>query len=191
MMSTKMMSGSWSVILERASNPSSARITWQPACARKISALRRMVLESSITITFTPPRFAVSLKAPSLSPEVAVREKGGERVPPAPSRAVILCDSRGTSYSEFTGSANYLTRFLKCEKRPDAGCEGRCRDGVRHDRRDQISTISKSSLRAPHSGQVQFIGTSSHRVPGAMPSSGNPAASSYTKPQMRHIHVLY
>jgi hypothetical protein len=33
-------------------------------------------------------------------------------------------------------------------------------------------------LRAPHSGQVQFIGTSSQRVPAAMPSSGRPAASS-------------
>ena len=44
--------------------------------------------------------------------------------------------------------------------------------------RGQISTISKSSLRAPHSGHTQFGGTSSHLVPGGMPSSGNPAASS-------------
>lgn len=42
---------------------------------------------------------------------------------------------------------------------------------------DQMTTISKSSLRAPHSGQVQFIGTCSHGVPGAMPSSGKPSAS--------------
>jgi hypothetical protein len=42
----------------------------------------------------------------------------------------------------------------------------------------QIWTISKSSLRAPHSGHVQLIGTSSQRVPGAIPSSGNPASSS-------------
>jgi hypothetical protein len=42
----------------------------------------------------------------------------------------------------------------------------------------QIATISKSSLRAPHSGHVQFIGTSSQRVPGAIPSSGKPASSS-------------
>src|SRR6476659_6911796 len=47
-----------------------------------------------------------------------------------------------------------------------------------HLRAPQISTISKSSLRAPHSGHVQFIGTSSHLVPAAMPSSGAPAASS-------------
>ena len=30
-----------------------------------------------------------------------------------------------------------------------------------------MRTISKSSLRAPHSGQVQFIGTSAQRVPAA------------------------
>ena len=42
----------------------------------------------------------------------------------------------------------------------------------------QICTISKSSLRAPHSGQTQFMGTCSQGVPGAMPSSGEPAASS-------------
>jgi hypothetical protein len=41
----------------------------------------------------------------------------------------------------------------------------------------QIWTISKSSLRAPHSGQVQFIDTSAQRVPGAMPCSGSPSAS--------------
>ena len=34
--------------------------------------------------------------------------------------------------------------------------------------------------RAAHSGQVQFTGTSSQRVPGVMPSSGTPVASSYT-----------
>lgn|SRR5690554_5620030 len=42
----------------------------------------------------------------------------------------------------------------------------------------QTSTISKSSLRAPHSGHAQFGGTSSHLVPGGMPSSGEPLASS-------------
>ncbi len=42
----------------------------------------------------------------------------------------------------------------------------------------EISTISKFSFLAPHSGQVQLIGTSSQRVPGAMPSSGSPADSS-------------
>lgn len=54
----------------------------------------------------------------------------------------------------------------------------------------QIWTISKSSLRAPHSGQVQFIGTSAQAVPGAKPCSGSPEASSYIHPQMRHIQVL-
>ncbi len=33
------------------------------------------------------------------------------------------------------------------------------------------------------------MGTSAQRVPGAMPSSGEPAASSYTQPQMRHIQL--
>ncbi len=42
----------------------------------------------------------------------------------------------------------------------------------------QICTISKSSLRAPHSGHVQFIGTSAHAVPGGRPCSGSPTASS-------------
>ncbi len=40
------------------------------------------------------------------------------------------------------------------------------------------SIISKSSLRAPHSGHVQLGGTSSHFVPAGMPSSGEPSASS-------------
>lgn len=54
----------------------------------------------------------------------------------------------------------------------------------------QISIISKSSLPAPQSGQRQLSGTSSHRVPGARPPSGSPAASSYTYPQMTHIHAF-
>src|SRR5690606_33478178 len=51
------------------------------------------------------------------------------------------------------------------------------------------SISSKSSLRAPHSGQTQLGGTSSQRVPGAIPSSGNPASSSYIQPQIKHIQV--
>src|SRR5213594_2194527 len=61
MMSTKMISGWWSVILASASKPSSARITLQPACTRKISELRRIVFESSITMTLTPARLEASL----------------------------------------------------------------------------------------------------------------------------------
>ena len=34
------------------------------------------------------------------------------------------------------------------------------------------------------------MGTSPHAVPGAMPCSGSPAASSYIHPQMRHIQVF-
>ena len=41
----------------------------------------------------------------------------------------------------------------------------------------QPSYNSKSSLVTPQSGQVQVSGTSSQRVPGAMPSSGRPSAS--------------
>lgn len=54
----------------------------------------------------------------------------------------------------------------------------------------QISIISKSSLPAPQSGQRQLSGTSSHRVPGAIPPSGSPAASSYTYPQITHIQAF-
>jgi hypothetical protein len=32
---------------------------------------------------------------------------------------------------------------------------------------------------------------SSHRVPGGIPSSGHPSASSYVKPQARQRQVLY
>jgi hypothetical protein len=36
----------------------------------------------------------------------------------------------------------------------------------------------KSALVAPHSGQTQSSGISSHLVPGGMPSSGSPSRSS-------------
>jgi hypothetical protein len=42
----------------------------------------------------------------------------------------------------------------------------------------QICTTSTSSLRAPHSGQVQFVGTAAQAVPAAMPCSGSPRDSS-------------
>src|SRR2546423_12292703 len=74
MMSTKMRSGWWSAILASASKPLSARITWHPACMRKISALRRIVLLSSITITRTPARLlgsaTLSLVSWRSSPEM-------------------------------------------------------------------------------------------------------------------------
>ncbi len=54
----------------------------------------------------------------------------------------------------------------------------------------QISIISKSSLPAPQSGHRQLSGTSSHFVPGSSPPSGSPAASSYTYPQITHIHAF-
>src|SRR5687768_4940617 len=58
-MSQKISSGAWSLTLARASKPSSASTTWWPPCARKISALRRMVLLSSMTSTLTPVASAV------------------------------------------------------------------------------------------------------------------------------------
>src|SRR5256885_15717913 len=41
-----------------------------------------------------------------------------------------------------------------------------------------ISTISKPVLGVPQSGQTQSSGISAQRVPGAMPCSGSPRASS-------------
>src|SRR3569833_3422254 len=49
----------------------------------------------------------------------------------------------------------------------------------------QTSTISKSALATPQSGHSQFAGMSSHLVPGAMPSSGSPAASTKKKPHTK------
>src|ERR1043166_9603227 len=51
MMSTKITRGWWSLIFASASNPSSARMTSKPAWRRNISALRRIVLLSSMTRT--------------------------------------------------------------------------------------------------------------------------------------------
>src|SRR5210317_2082507 len=53
-----------------------------------------------------------------------------------------------------------------------------------------MATISKSSLPTPHSGHTQSSGTSSQRVPGAIPSSGHPSASSYCQPQTIHSQIL-
>src|SRR6185312_8460119 len=54
MMSTNTMSGWWSAILARASNPSIAVNTSQPSFCSRVSAVRRMVLLSSITRTLRP-----------------------------------------------------------------------------------------------------------------------------------------
>src|SRR6185312_7732872 len=53
-----------------------------------------------------------------------------------------------------------------------------------------ISTISKSAFAAPQSGQLQSSAMSSHRVPGAMPSSGQPLASSYSNPHCTQMKSL-
>src|SRR6476620_10488374 len=62
------------------------------------------------------------------------------------------------------------------------------RPGRRHGR--ATSTISKSDFAAPQSGQLQSSGMSSHRVPGAMPSSGQPLASSYSNPHCTQTNNL-
>src|SRR5580658_5601386 len=60
MMSTKTMSGWWSAILARASKPSMAVKTSQPSFARRVSAVRRMVLLSSMTSTLRPWSFELA-----------------------------------------------------------------------------------------------------------------------------------
>jgi hypothetical protein len=52
MMSTKMICGRWSEILASASKPSTAVTTSHPSFRSKVSAVRRMVFESSMTMTF-------------------------------------------------------------------------------------------------------------------------------------------
>src|ERR1700729_995882 len=61
MMSTKTISGWWSAILERASKPSTAVNTSHPSLVRSVSAVRRMVLLSSITRTLRPVSFGLPL----------------------------------------------------------------------------------------------------------------------------------
>ena len=53
-----------------------------------------------------------------------------------------------------------------------------------------VSIMSKSSLAAPQSGQAQFSGTSSHLVPGFIPSSGQPMLSSYIRPQIKQRYFF-
>src|SRR6185437_300209 len=59
MMSTNTMSGWWSAIFASASKPSIAVNTSHPSLARSVSAVRRIVLLSSITRTFRPWSFVL------------------------------------------------------------------------------------------------------------------------------------
>src|ERR1044072_1663272 len=54
MMSTNTMSGWWSAIFDSASKPSTAVKTSQPSFDSSVSAVRRIVLLSSMTSTFRP-----------------------------------------------------------------------------------------------------------------------------------------
>src|ERR1700737_1099437 len=71
MMSTTTISGWWSAIFDSASNPSTAVKTSQPSLVSSVSAVRRIVLLSSITRTFNPVSFGLpyvivlSMKLPS------------------------------------------------------------------------------------------------------------------------------
>lgn len=49
----------------------------------------------------------------------------------------------------------------------------------------------KRPLPAPHTGQTKSSGRSSHFVPGAMPLSGSPTASSYSQPQISHTYFIF
>src|SRR5579872_108214 len=59
MMSTNTMSGWWSAIFASASKPSIAVKTSHPSLARRVSAVRRIVLLSSITRTLRPWSFVL------------------------------------------------------------------------------------------------------------------------------------
>src|SRR5688572_29790105 len=63
MMSTKMICGRWSAILASASKPSVAVTTSAPSRLSSVSAVRRMVFESSITITRRPSRLPARLSS--------------------------------------------------------------------------------------------------------------------------------
>jgi hypothetical protein len=76
MMSTKMICGFWSAILASASKPSVAVVTSAPSRLSRVSAVRRMVFESSITITRKPPRLPARLSSCviSIPPCAALRQ---------------------------------------------------------------------------------------------------------------------
>src|SRR5690554_6848584 len=92
MISTKMISGWVSAILASASKPSVAVITVQPTFFSKVSAVRRMVLLSSITMIFRFSKFSsigygpkhVSVKYcyPGLRPSAGAKyQEGNQRRP--------------------------------------------------------------------------------------------------------------
>src|SRR4029077_21235990 len=136
-----------------------------------------MVFESSITITLTPPRLDASLTRSPLplcaDPDSFVGLSDMTPVYFCPIRLCTLYNQIHSKQSLVRGISETLSgsRFFE-----DSGIR---RDplGIAEAVPDQSSTISKSSLRAPHSGQVQFIGTSSQRVPAGIPSSGSPSDS--------------
>ncbi len=74
-MSQKIRCGWKSLTLDNASNPSSASRTSCPPCLRNISALRLMVLLSSITKTLSPELVILTVFAPVFAAPVGVYQR--------------------------------------------------------------------------------------------------------------------
>src|SRR5581483_5190392 len=106
MMSTKMTSGLRSLILDSASKPSTAVATSAPSFFSRVSAVRRMVFESSMTITFSPTRlpwFAISftLDVPHRKPACSrcnMRAADSQRY--APEGTMLSCEALSSSLAE-------------------------------------------------------------------------------------------
>jgi len=107
----------------------------------------------------------------------SARERRGQH------RGAVAVSWHRDRRSAQTARERYARRvFSAPRRRPDLSVDGQ---GVHANAgvsgaltRAQNSTSAKSCLPTSQSGQRQLSGTSAQRVPGAMPSSGKPAASS-------------
>src|SRR6185503_2757271 len=72
---------------------------------------------------------------------------------------------------------------------PERFCHSHAGEARADDHDLHAATIWKSVFFTPQSGQLQLSGTSSQRVPGAMPAAGSPTASSYTWPQTWQVKM--
>ena len=116
----------------------------------------------------------VTSTRPSTASAAASACSGHRR--PARSSSRDRTSSRSTSARRVTAGSS-CTRTAASRGDRLGRERGRVRAAAAHlDRLD--STISKSSLLAPQSGQLQSAGTSLQRVPGGMPRCGSPCASS-------------
>src|SRR5258706_15010075 len=120
MISTKMRSGWWSAILARASKPLSARMPWPPAGMRNISALRRMVLLSSMTITRTPVRFLESAtRFPRFNSAALGKANTASTTTESPGPHAAPHPSLYASQPRFTRSSGYSFYSTKTTANPD------------------------------------------------------------------------